>query len=124
MIFRLIRSQSIILFWNSDPRFVLRHIFGIAWYRLSVASWIVGLASIGLASDPQNRGTPRDCRLMINWDQFNMTALPLTYVHLDADPEPEKVKALIEEIEMTRLKWLLCGLAIILGTLLISFLSC
>ena len=98
MIFRLIRSQSIILFWNSDPRFVLRHIFGIAWYRLSVASWIVGLASIGLASDPQNRGTPRDCRLMINWDQFNMTALPLTYVHLDADPEPEKVKALIEEI--------------------------
>ncbi len=98
MIFCLIRSQSIILFWNSDPRFVLRHIFGTAWYRLSVASWIVGLASIGLASDPQNRGTPRDCRLMINWDQFNMTALPLTYVHLDADPEPEKVKALIEEI--------------------------
>ncbi len=32
-------------------------------------------------------------------------------------------KTLLEEIEMTRLKWLLCGLAIILCALLISFLS-
>ena len=32
-------------------------------------------------------------------------------------------KQLIDEIEMTRLKWLLCGLAIVSGTLLVSFLS-
>ncbi|MCW3122455.1 MAG: glucose transporter [Flavipsychrobacter sp.] len=32
-------------------------------------------------------------------------------------------KALIQEMEMTRFKWLLCGLAIILGTMLVSFLS-
>lgn len=49
-------------------------------------------------ADPGAAKGPADCRLMINWDQRNIFALQLTYVHRHQEPEAEAVKTMIEQI--------------------------
>lgn len=62
----------------------------------------MGVRAVGAGSAPGAAATapqvPRECRLMINWDQFNMAALQLTYAHAHRTPEAGRVRRKLQDV--------------------------
>jgi len=59
--------------------------------------FFTAVAAEQAATSEETQG-PRDCRLIINWDEASMWTHPLTYLQRGKEPQAENVKALLEEI--------------------------
>ncbi|MBM3459521.1 MAG: hypothetical protein FJX77_13450, partial [Armatimonadetes bacterium] len=67
---------------------------------LLAAATAVRAAGVGSGSRaaPSAPRAPRECRLMINWDQLNMAALQLTYAHAHRAPDAQGVRRLLQNV--------------------------